>query len=117
MPIYEFYCLACHRVYSFLARTMRPSRQPACPRCGRPELEKRVSVFAVSKGRKEEPKSEGPPGLPPGMDESRLEAAMESLAHEAEGLDDENPRQAARDRKSTRLNSSHIQKSRMPSSA
>ena len=34
--------------------------------------------------------------LPPGFDESKFEQAMEQLAREADGLDDEDPRQAAR---------------------
>jgi putative FmdB family regulatory protein len=91
MPIYEFYCSECHRLYSFLSRAVSPDKRPACPRCGRPELSRRVSSFAISKGRQEEP-SEDPFA---GMDESRLEKAMESLAGEAENLNEDDPRQAS----------------------
>ena len=93
MPIYEFYCVDCHRVYSFLSRTVTTDRRPACPRCGRPELTRRVSAFAISKGRKEPPA--GVSG-PTDVDEARLEKAMSSLAQEAGGLDEDDPRQAAR---------------------
>jgi len=93
MPIYEFYCVDCHTVYSFLSRTINTTKRPACPRCGRPELERRVSRFAISKGRSESPE---PEGLPPGFDESKMEQAMEDLAREAEGMNEDNPRQMAR---------------------
>ncbi len=91
MPIYEFYCQDCHRIYSFLARVARASQSPSCPRCGRAALERRVSPFAISKSRAE-PASAAPE---PSVDESRLEQAMQSLTSEAEGLDEDNPRQAA----------------------
>jgi hypothetical protein len=73
-------------------------RHPPCPRCERPDLVRRASLFAISKGRKEDTapaKPEAPdlPGLPPGLDESRLERAMESLAAEAESIDENDPRQ------------------------
>jgi len=98
VPIYEFYCAACHRVFSFLSRSVNTSKQPACPRCGHARLARRVSSFAISKGRKEEPAGPaepGLPGLPPGVDESRLEQAMETLSRQAEGLNEDDPRQGA----------------------
>jgi putative FmdB family regulatory protein len=92
MPIYEFYCPDCHRVFNFLSRRVDTEKRPACPRCARPDLTRRVSLFAISRGRKEEPAS---PEAPPDVDEARLEQAMASLAHEAEGIDEDDPRQAA----------------------
>ena len=91
MPIYEFYCRDCHRVYSFLSRTVSDACPP-CPRCGRAGLTRRVSTFAISKGIPEKQDSEAPPQL----DDERLEKAMGALAGEAEGLDEEDPRQASR---------------------
>lgn len=93
MPIYEFYCVDCHRVFNFLSRTVDTGKRPACPRCRRPDLARRVSAFAISKGRKEEPAGAGPPA---NLDEARLERAMESLAAEAEGMNEDDPRQSAR---------------------
>jgi putative FmdB family regulatory protein len=93
MPIYEFYCPHCHRVYNFLSRAVNTSGAPACPRCGRPELVRRASLFAISKGRKEEPAADA--GGEPPLDEARLERAMESLAQDFEGVDENNPRQGA----------------------
>ncbi len=92
MPIYEFYCPDCHRIFNFLSRSIDTRGRPGCPRCGRPDLERRPSSFAISKGRKEPGSEEEPSGL----DDERLEKAMASMASEVEGLDDENPRQAAR---------------------
>jgi putative FmdB family regulatory protein len=91
MPIYEFYCARCHRVFHFLSRSVNTDRRPACPACGQAELSRRPSLFAISRGRAEP--AEG--GLPD-LDESRLEKAMSSLAAEGEELNEEDPRQAAR---------------------
>lgn len=91
MPVYEFYCPDCHTIFNFLSRRVETQRRPDCPRCDRPELERQVSVFAISKGR-----GEAQEGGLPDLDESRMEQAMESLAAEAEGMDESDPRQAAR---------------------
>ncbi len=94
MPIYEFYCRDCHTVFSFLSRSVNPGKRPACPRCGRADLPRRPSAFAISKGRKDAGEG-GEDGLPD-LDEARLERAMESMASDLEGLDESDPRQAAR---------------------
>jgi putative FmdB family regulatory protein len=92
MPVYEFYCSDCHTVFNFLARAAAPDRRPACPKCHQPELERRVSGFAISRGRKDEPSDEGMPDI----DEARLEKALMGMAGEMEGLDDSDPRQMAK---------------------
>jgi len=94
MPIYEFYCARCHKIFKFLSR--RPDREarPSCPGCGRPELERRFSLFAVSRGLAE--KAPDDTGAEPDVDEGRLEQAMAALEHEADGIDGDDPRQAAR---------------------
>ncbi len=91
MPIYEFYCHRCHAIFSFLSRKVNATKRPACPECGKPRLQRRPSSFAVTSGAQETPPSEGPPGL----DEGRLEQAMESLAREADGVGDDDPRAGA----------------------
>ncbi len=93
MPIYEFYCPDCHRLFDFLSRSVNTSARPACPRCRRPRLHRRPSRFAVSRGR--EDSADAADGLPEGFDDARLERAMEALAGEAEGIDEHDPRQAA----------------------
>ncbi len=94
MPIYEFYCRHCHRVFSFLSRVVDTQKTPACPRCSRAEMTRRASAFAISKGRKEEPRSEPPPGGE--LDEARLERAMEAMAGEMDSIDENDPKQGAR---------------------
>jgi putative FmdB family regulatory protein len=93
MPIYEFYCEDCHRIFSFLSKRIDTATRPPCPKCAR-LLARRPSVFAVSKNRQEEPKA--PAGGEPDLDDPRLERAMEALAAEAESIDESDPRAAAR---------------------
>jgi len=90
MPIYEFYCPDCHRIFNFLARSVDTKKRPDCPKCSRPGLDRRVSLFSISKGRKE-----GEEDMPD-IDEARLEQAMEGLAREADGIDENDPRAAGR---------------------
>ena len=93
MPVYEFYCNDCHTIFNFLSRRVNTEKRPDCPRCGRPELERQVSLFAVSKNR---PESEDTvPGMPD-LDEEKLERAMMSMAGEMEGMDENDPRAMAR---------------------
>lgn len=92
MPIYEFYCADCHTVFNFLSRTVETRKQPSCPRCGRPRLERKPSAFAISRGRAE-PESPLPEA---GDGDARLEHAMESLMAQAEGLDENDPKAGAR---------------------
>lgn len=91
MPIYEFYCADCHVIFNFFSRTVNTSKQPSCPKCGRPKLHRKVSTFAISKGLAE-PAAETTAGL----DESKMEQAMMELAQEAEGMSEDDPRQMAR---------------------
>ena len=91
MPIYEFYCENCHTVFNFFSQRVNTEKRPDCPKCNRSRLERQVSVFSVSRNRAEQ-------GSEPfeGVDESRLEQAIMSIAGELEGLDQDNPQQAAR---------------------
>jgi putative FmdB family regulatory protein len=92
MPVYEFYCSDCHMIFNFLSQRVNTVTRPDCPRCGRHELDRRVSRFAFSRGNREEPVE----GLPEGLDEEKLERAMQGLAGEMEGVDENDPRQMAR---------------------
>lgn len=91
MPVYEFYCSDCHMIFNFLSRRVNTDRQPDCPKCGRPALERQVSRFAVSKNR---PDNAGD-GMPD-IDEARMEKAMQAMSGEMEGMDENDPRQMAR---------------------
>lgn len=90
MPIYEFYCRDCNTIFNFFSRTVNTSKKPKCPKCARRTLTRQVSVFAVTGRAKED---DGAGDLP--FDEEKMGRAMEALAREAEGIDENNPRQAA----------------------
>lgn len=101
MPIYEFYCPSCHTVFNFLSKRINTEGTPACPRCGA-ATSRKPSTFAMSRNRPEPKAGEGGAAAGPdmmdpfaNMDESQLESAMESLASEADGIDENDPRQAA----------------------
>lgn len=91
MPIYEFYCSRCHAIYSFLSKSINTTTAPNCPQCGKRKLRREVSGFAVTgKAGKDDAADDLP------IDESKMEDAMASLASEAEGMNEEDPRQAAK---------------------
>jgi len=76
---------------SIPVRRVNTDKRPDCPRCGRPQLERQVSFFAVSKGRSEE-SAEGMPDL----DEAGMEKALEAMAGDLSGMDENDPRQMAK---------------------
>lgn len=90
MPIYEFYCEDCHTVFNFFSKRVNTEKRPACPRCGRPELERQVSLFAISKNRTDDAGDEMPD-----LDEERLQQVMGSLEAEMGSVDENDPRQMA----------------------
>ncbi len=90
MPIYEFYCAHCNRVFKFFSRGVNTAKRPGCPACRR-KLERQISTFAMP-GKAKEP-GDAAADLP--IDEARMEQAMESLAGEAEHINEDDPRQAA----------------------
>jgi len=90
MPIYEFYCERCNTIFNFYSRTINTSKQPACPRCKEMPLRRFLSNFSVvRKGGEEECEDSLP------FDEKAMEKAMGMLAHEAEHVNEDDPRQAA----------------------
>ncbi len=89
MPIYEFYCPKCNMIFNFFSKSINTEKRPSCPRCQKTRLERRMSLFALSRSRGEE---EDTPL--PDIDESKMEKAMNLLSKEAEHLDENDPRQA-----------------------
>ena len=96
MPIYEFYCSHCHRVFSFLSSRVNTKAAPSCPRCGKPELPRRVSVFAIGAGSRKSAteRAEGEGGGDP--NDERMMRAMAELGPQLESLDNASPQDAAR---------------------
>ena len=94
MPIYEFYCPDCHTVFNFFSARIDTTARPDCPRCERHALARKPSRFATLKSTGESDGEEDPMA---GLDESRMEGAVESLMQEMGGLEnEEDPRAMGR---------------------
>jgi len=93
MPIYEFACPKCRRIFSFLSKRVSPDRLPVCPKCGNKKLSKQVSRFAMS--RKVSEPGEGGTDAMPDMDDPRVERAMMEMERDMEQMDDNNPKHMA----------------------
>ena len=90
MPIYEFYCEDCNTVFNFFSRTVNTRKIPNCPKCKTKKLSRQASLFAVTGKAKEDGDLDDLP-----IDESKMEKAMNLLAREAEGINEDDPKQAA----------------------
>ncbi len=90
MPIYEFYCGRCHTIFNFFSSRVNTSAHPICPRCGKQELTRQISLFAVT-GKAG--KSGEADDLP--VDGAKMEQAMNALVCEADRMYKDDPRQAA----------------------
>ncbi|MCU0304820.1 MAG: hypothetical protein MUC56_12260 [Thermoanaerobaculales bacterium] len=99
MPIYEFLCRPCNRIFSFHSFAVNPGRTPSCPKCGNGGLERVPSRFGVASVSRAAGDSGGDQ-----LDDPRMEREMMKLAAELEGMDENDPRQmAAAVRKMTEL--------------
>jgi putative FmdB family regulatory protein len=106
MPVFEYLCRPCNRIFSFLSLTVTPSREPKCPKCGATGLERVPSTFAVATSRKakEEPKKPvgaeaGEPDTPGGANDAMAGAMEQQMMEMMDGLDEkdaENPKVMAR---------------------
>lgn len=90
MPIYEFYCKNCHMIFNFFSSSVNTEKSPKCPKCRKKKLERQMSTFSSPRNRGEEE------DMPmPDIDEAKMEQAMNTLAREAEHMDENDPKQAA----------------------
>ena len=90
MPIYEFYCDDCNTIFNFFSRSVNTAKRPLCPGCKKKRLKRQMSSFSRLRGAKEESDLDDLP-----IDEAKMERAMGLLAQEAEGVNEDDPRQAA----------------------
>ena len=90
MPIYEFYCPRCNTIYNFFSRTINTTAQPRCPRCREMRLMRQMSAFALTGRAKGGDEGDDLP-----IDEHQMAQAMQTLASEAEHINEDDPRQAA----------------------
>jgi len=97
MPIYEFGCPKCRKIFSFFSKKLKPEGLPTCPKCGNKKLERQMSRFAAPRGAKEPAATaetdDGPPM--PDLDNPRMERAMQEMERDMEHLDENNPRHMA----------------------
>ena len=90
MPVYEFLCPSCNRIFSFHSFKVDPDKVPSCPKCNAVDLRRVPSRFGVGAAQKSESGGDGDP-----MDDPRLEREMMKLASDLEGMDENDPRQMA----------------------
>jgi putative FmdB family regulatory protein len=99
MPIYEFACPKCRKIFSFLSKRVNPDRLPVCPKCGSKKMSRQISRFAMTRGLKETATHDagseagGPPM--PDFDDPRVARAMAEMERDMEHLDETNPRHMA----------------------
>ena len=96
MPIFEYLCRPCNRIFSFLSLRLQPEREPTCPRCGASGLERVPSSFAVAGTRtsKADSTAGGADDAPAGG--AGLEERAMRMAGEMSEADAEDPRAMAR---------------------
>ncbi len=92
MPIYEFLCPECNTIFKFFSRTVSTEKRPSCPHCKKNILERQISLFATTSGKSESEDSMD--NFP--IDETKMEHAMQKLMGEAENINEDDPRQAAK---------------------
>jgi len=95
MPIYEFACPKCRKIFSFLSKRVNPDRLPVCPKCGNKKLTKEMSRFAMTRGLSESGLSDEGAGPMPDMNDPRIERAMAEMERDLGNLDENNPKHMA----------------------
>lgn len=98
MPIYEFACPKCRKIFSFLSKRVNPDRLPVCPKCGNSKMVKQMSRFALNKGVQEPSapvEGDGPEEPMPNFDDPKVERVMAEMERDIEHLDENNPRHMA----------------------
>ena len=96
MPIYEFLCHDCNRIYSFFSRSFKEDRIPKCPKCGGENMTKQISLVSphIRKGSGTHSSAENlqdPEHPYDPAEEAKMEKAMRVLEKEMAGMDEENP--------------------------
>jgi putative FmdB family regulatory protein len=98
MPIYEFACPKCRKIYSFLSKRVSPGGLPVCPKCGSKKMSRQISRFAMTR-KLSEPAAksvEGDAGPMPDLDDPRTARAMAEIERDMEHMDENNPKHMAR---------------------
>ena len=91
MPIYEFLCRACNRIFSFHSFKVTTDKVPTCPKCGATDLHRVPSRFGVASSKAGADGDDDGDGL----DDPRVEREMMRFASELENMDENDPRAMA----------------------
>jgi len=94
MPIYEFACPKCRKIFSFLSKRVNPDRLPVCPKCGNKKMARQMSQFAMPRGAKEPSAAEEHAPMPD-VDESKIMHVMSELERDMDHFDENNPKHMA----------------------
>jgi putative FmdB family regulatory protein len=89
MPIYEYLCKPCNRVFSFYNRSLSSDVRPVCPKCGSSEMKKLMSMFATTHSTRDQ----GSAAENDSLSDPRAEREMMKLMSAAENMDENDPRQ------------------------
>ncbi len=98
MPIYEFACPKCRKIFNFFSQRINPAKSPACPKCGNKKLLKQMSSFAMPRGAKEPSaamEGDDPGAGMPDLDDPRVARVMNEMEREMADVDENNPRHMA----------------------
>lgn len=60
MPIYEYTCKKCNKIFSELQSMSASEKDTACPACGSKEVKKMLSTFSPSMGSGFSPATSAP---------------------------------------------------------
>lgn len=93
MPIYEYQCEQCRKVFSFLVRNVATHQPPTCPGCGHGKMTRALSRFAAHSGKRRAENADVDSATPSGDD---MPPGMERLMAEADGIDENDPRAMGR---------------------
>jgi len=99
MPIYEFLCGECNRIFSFHSFKVATEKIPTCPKCKSTGLVRVPSTFGVGTTHGDSTGGEGGD-----FDDPRMERGMMRFASELENMDENDPKaMAAAVRKMTEI--------------
>ena len=102
MPVYEFLCASCNKIFSFHSFKVSTEKIPKCPKCSNADLRRVPSSFGVATASKASAGQGDDAGA--GLDDPRMEQEMMRFASELEGMDENDPRaMAAAVRKMTEI--------------
>jgi hypothetical protein len=64
-------------IFNFYAGSVNTTKRPSCPKCDKPKLERRMSVFSTPRNRGEE----GEDAPLPDLDETKMQKATSRQPH------------------------------------